>query len=210
MNVEAFILAGGKSSRYGTDKALMKIEGHSVVEMIAAAIHEALPESKIRLVASGDAQLLSWPFLLPTVFDLYPGHGPWSGLHAALAYAESEWVFVAACDQPFISADLIKMIAAGMHDGVNALVPIQEDGRPQPLCAFYRRNECLPFAEEIVTANRIAPPLGTILEHAGAVRVGFGEIRELEGSDRFFTNINTVLEHQNIDPSARQGESGYN
>jgi molybdopterin-guanine dinucleotide biosynthesis protein A len=210
MNVEAFILAGGRSSRYGTDKALMKLDGRSVVEMIAAAIHEALPDSKIRLVASGDAQLLSWPFLLPTIFDLYPGHGPWSGLQAALAYAESEWIFVAPCDHPFISADLMNMLATKLLDGVDAVVPTQEDGRPQPLCAFYRRDVCLAVAEGVVTANRIAPPLRAMAEHVCTVTVGFEEIRELDGSDRFFTNINTVLEHQNIEPSATRGESGYN
>ena len=209
MSVEAFILAGGRSSRYGTDKALMKLQGRSVVDTIAAVIHEALPESQIRLVASGDAQLLSWPFLLPTIFDLYPGHGPWSGLHAALAYAQSDRVFVAACDQPFISAALIEVLADRMLDKADAVVPVQKDGRVQPLCAFYRRDACLRVAEEVVTANRIAPPLRTMFENVTAVKVGFDEIGELEGSGRFFININTVPEHENIDPSTPRGESGY-
>ena len=210
MSIDAFILAGGRSSRYGTDKALLQVDGNSVVETIAAAIHDALPDSRVRLVASGDGQIMAWPFTLPVVFDLYTGRGPWSGLHAGLAYAEREWVLITACDYPFLSSELLRFLRQMASDEIDAVIPIQQDGRPQPLCAFYRRATCLASAETIVTSNRPTPPLRTITEHVRTREVPFDEFRHLDGSERFFTNINTPDDLRPLKGSTSSRDSGYN
>jgi molybdenum cofactor guanylyltransferase len=210
MSIDAFILAGGQSSRYGTDKALLQIDGHSVVETIALTIMEAVPGSRIRLVASADAQIMAWAFTLPVVFDLYLGRGPWSGLHAGLAYSERDWVLVTACDYPFLSSELLRFLRGMASDDVDAVVPIQHDGRPQPLCAFYRRASCLGPLEAIVTSNRPTPPLRTISELVRTREVRFEEFRYLDGSERFFTNINTPDDLHALESSASGRDSGYN
>jgi molybdopterin-guanine dinucleotide biosynthesis protein A len=76
-------------------------------------------------------------FWRPFIFDLHEGRGPLGGLQAALAYARTPWIFVLACDYPFVSGDLIRLLAGRVHDELGAVVPEQEDGRMQPLCGFY-------------------------------------------------------------------------
>jgi len=191
MSVEAFILAGGASSRFGSPKVLMQIGGRPVIDMIAAAVREGLPTANVRLVASSDTQILPGVFALPIVTDLYPGRGPLSGLHAGLAYAASEWVLALACDYPYLTGELLSRLWSMRRDDVDAVVPMQADGWLQPLCAFYRRAACLPTVEEMVRSNHPTPPMRAIFEKVRTREVSFDEVRDLHGSDRFFTNINT-------------------
>jgi molybdopterin-guanine dinucleotide biosynthesis protein A len=197
-SVEAFILAGGRSSRFGSDKALMTIEGKPVIQMIADVVAEAISDSRTTVVTAGPTQLFTTGFSLPFVFDLYPGRGPWSGLQAALAYCRSEWAMILACDQPFITSEIIRYLFQRASDEYDAVVPTQADGRPQPLCAFYRRSTCLPIVEDVVISKRSTPPLRTIVEKIRTREISFDELRGLPGSECFFTNINTPTDLEGI------------
>lgn len=189
--MDSFILIGGHSSRFGSPKALLNVDGQPLLDRTAETIANALPETRITLVASTPEQFLGLGTNLPFIFDLHPDRGPMGGLHAALAYARTEWIFVTACDYPFISVDLLKYLA-GLIDGTfDAVVPTQPDGRLQPLCAFYRTKPCLKAVEEFLTNNRPTPPLRAIFEHVRPRVVQFDEIAHLPNSKNFFLNINT-------------------
>lgn len=191
MSIESFILIGGNSSRFGSPKALIAIDGEPLLDRTSNTIDTAIPNTKITLVSSGPDQFLGLPNNLPFIFDLYQGRGPLGGLHAALAYAESEWAFIVACDYPFITADLISYLEAHVADDVDAVVPIQPDGRGQPLCAFYRVKPCLEMVESILDRQRPTPPLRAILEDINTHYIPFNEIENLPDSERFFVNLNT-------------------
>lgn len=201
MSIDAFILAGGRSSRFGSDKMLLKIEGQSVIEKISAEIDKAFTGAVVRVVAANNAQL-SVSFGRPFIFDLYPERGPWSGVHAALAYARSEWILALACDHPFVTAELFERLFQHATEEFDAIVPIQDDGRPQPLCAFYRRDACLPVAEETVTSSRPTPPLRTMFEKVRTCEVSFDEVKDLPSADRFFANINTLQDLERLSTKA--------
>jgi molybdopterin-guanine dinucleotide biosynthesis protein A len=191
MPIDSFILIGGSSSRFGSPKARIEIEGQPLLRRTAETIQTALPGTKITLVASSPEQFLGLGTDLPFIFDLHPGRGPWSGLHAALAYARTDWAFVTACDYPFLSVDLLKYLAGLIDGAFDAIVPTQPDGRLQPLIAFYRTNPCLAVAEEFMTNNRSTPALRTIFDRVNTRIVSFDEIAHLPNSENFFTNINT-------------------
>lgn len=196
--IEAFILAGGKSSRFGSPKSLMQIDGCPVLETISAVLHNALPDSDVAIVmADGEQPVPALPEL-PVIFDLYPGRGPLGGLHAALAYAKSDWVLVTACDLPFLSAELIARLVSKTSDEYGAIVPVQEDGRYQPLCSLYRRKACLPVIEEMVLSKSPTPSMRSIFDRLATRRVTFDELSELPGSESFFTNINTVSDIERL------------
>jgi molybdopterin-guanine dinucleotide biosynthesis protein A len=191
MTIDSFILIGGRSARFGSPKALIQIDGQPLIERTARTIRAAIPDTRVTLVASTPEQFLGLGAGLPFVFDLHPDRGPWGGLHAALAYARTDWIFVTACDYPFISVDLLEYLA-GLIDGPSdAIVPTQPDDRLQPLCAFYRAGPCLEIAEEFLTGNRSTPPLRAIFDRVEARIVPFDEIARLPGAENFFTNINT-------------------
>lgn len=192
MIIDSYILIGGRSARFGSPKALLKLDGRPLLDRTAETIKKAFTETRITLVASSPEQFLGLNTGLPFIFDLYPDRGPWSGLHAALAYARTEWIFVTACDYPFISVDLLKY-AAGLIDGsFDAIVNAQPDGRLQPLCTFYRKEPGLRVVEEILTNNRPTPPLRAVFEKVRTRIVTFEEIAHLPNAENFFLNINTA------------------
>jgi molybdopterin-guanine dinucleotide biosynthesis protein A len=195
VSIETFILVGGRSIRFGSDKAIAELNGQSILERTASAVRKSLPDSRIRLVAANDSQFSAPATLamsLPTVFDLHEGRGPIGGLQTALGYAESEWVLALACDQPLLSAELIGRLVSLIADNLDAIVPTQPDGKPQPLCSLYRTKPCLAVIGELLKPNRSAPPLRVIFEKVRTRHVSFEEISDLPGSEHFFLNMNTT------------------
>lgn len=194
MDIEAFILIGGRSSRFGSDKWVAMLGEKRVVDILIEAVTRALPGRRVTLVAGSDGQLPAGVSLdhVAVIFDLYPGRGPLGGIQAALAYARAPLALVLACDLPFASAELVEYIVNKTDDASDVVLPIQPDGRLQPLCAVYRRGTCLALFENVLRDDRPTPPLHRILEQLRCRSVAFDEIRHLPGSDRFFTNINTT------------------
>jgi molybdopterin-guanine dinucleotide biosynthesis protein A len=187
---EAFILIGGRSTRFGSPKALLTLDGQPLLDRTADTIRAALPETRITLVTSGPEQFFGLGTDLPFIFDIYEGRGPWGGLHAALAYARTEWILVLACDYPFISSDLLKRLAQYITPGLDAVVPIQPDEKIQPLCVFYRVKPCLKIVEGILERNRPTPPLRDIFESVTTRFVKFDELGDLPNAENLFQNIN--------------------
>ena|SRR6185503_20586936 len=185
--IEAFILAGGASSRMGTDKSQLLLEDQTFVERIADTVLTVT--DSIRLVGGQQNSKLS------TVADVYPQWGALGGLHAALSACEREWAIVVACDLPFVTAELFRSLASmrGDHD---AVVPIQPDGRPQPLAALYRVDPCLQRATELIEAGRRRPL--DLLQSVKTRWVDFSEIANLAQAQRFFVNINTPDDYYGI------------
>src|SRR5690242_6152656 len=171
-DLQAFILAGGASSRMGTDKSLLPIEGQTFTERIAETLL-TLTDSVSVVGGKADSSLP----------DLYPQWGALGGLHAAFAACKREWAIVVACDLPFVTAELFSHLA-GLRVDHDAIVPIQADERPQPLAALYRVNSCLQRATELIETGRRRPL--DLLEAVKTHWVKFDEIRNLAQSEMFF------------------------
>ncbi|HEV7644493.1 MAG TPA: molybdenum cofactor guanylyltransferase [Pyrinomonadaceae bacterium] len=217
IELEAFILVGGKSSRLGRlgqHKALLQIDGVTLAERAANTISTALSPKEIYLVARDENQFAAGglPENLPVIYDQFKERGAYSGLHAALDAAKTEWVFVLACDYPLISVDLLKfllkylaeMIPELMEGTFDAIVPVQPDGIVQPLCAFYRAGACLSVVEEILRSDEKLPPLRTVFEKVRTRVVTFEEIDHLPGADNFFLNLNTPEDLEAVAPASRR------
>ena len=185
MNVEAFILAGGASSRMGTDKSQLLIDRQTFTERISETLLK-LTDSVTLVGRQLDTSVL------PSVPDVYPQWGALGGLHAALAACKRDWAIVAACDLPFLTEEFFLFLASLRLDH-EAVVPIQPDGRPQPLAAIYRVDPCLQRATELIEAGRRRPL--DLLETVKTRWVSFEEIRNLEQSEKFFVNINTPSDY---------------
>ena len=188
LDVEGFILVGGASSRMGVNKALLSLGGRNFVERIQAAL--AFVTTEVSLVGAEEIYP-EWP-LLPLVPDIHVKWGALGGLHAALTACRAEWAAVVACDLPFVSGGLFERLAS-WRENFDAVVPVQPDGRWQPLCALYRATVCLERAEALIRKGERRPRalLGTVNVRA----VAFNELSELEGADRFFLNVNTPEDH---------------
>ena len=134
-----FVLAGGRSSRMGRDKALLAFQGSTLVESAAAKVRRA----------AGNVTLLGSPELyghlgIPVVADLIPDCGPMGGLHTALMATQADWNLLVACDMPGLTVDLLtSLLLQAPGCGADALVP-QWEGQWEPLCAVYHRRLAFP------------------------------------------------------------------
>ena len=194
MDIDAFILIGGRSSRFGTDKAFVEFAGEMLAVRAARIVETALTTTRATLIAAAEDQferkLLS-KLDRPIIFDLKPGSGAWSGLHAALCSAQREWIFFSACDHPFITPEFLRLLAAGIADPYSAVIPRQPDGRLQPLCAFYRVSAALPLVERVLADGGRISALTTIFDRLKTYVVEPEEYGDLENADKFFLNFNT-------------------
>lgn len=184
MEIEGFILAGGASSRMGEDKSRLSLDGRTFVESAAEALRVITP--KVSVVSSRPA---AESHGLPVINDLREGVGALGGLHAALSTCRAEWAAVVACDLPFVTGELLARLDSMRADTLDAIVPLQEDGRVQTLCALYRASVCMEQVEELIRTDELRPRL--LLSRVRARRVEFEELRDLAGSERFFLNVNT-------------------
>lgn len=142
MQRAAFILAGGRSSRMGSDKALLPFRGHTLVEHIVAQAHSAT--SNIILV--GDSRRYI-NFGYPVIEDSFVGYGPLAGIHAALTSTLSEWNLVLACDMPEVTGEFLARLMERAESGcADAVIPVPPESRPEPLCAAYQRR-CVSVIE---------------------------------------------------------------
>jgi molybdopterin-guanine dinucleotide biosynthesis protein A len=179
--LHAFILAGGESRRMGTDKSRLRIENDTFIDRIAATV--APLTDSITLVGAR----YSHPHF-PSVSDVYPRWGALGGLHAALAACEREWAIVVACDLPFVTFELFELLAS-LRANHDAVVPLQPDGRPQPLAALYRAVLCRERAAELIQTGHRRPL--DLLQLVNTRWVPFTELTNLPQAEKFFVNINT-------------------
>ena len=193
MKIEAFILVGGRSDRFGKDKATTEFGETSMVERMLATVGRAFSNVPITLVAANEDQTVA-KFAserkLKLVFDQHENRGPLGAVHAALRGAQTEWSLILACDLPFVSVALLERLAEFTSNKTDAVAPIQEDDRIQPLSAFYRCKTCVKVIENMFESDQ-SLPLKKVLESVRTRFVTFNELCDLPNASNFFLNVNT-------------------
>ena len=150
-SIGGYVLAGGRSSRMGQDKALLELAGKPLVLRAV---------QKLRQVCTAVAIAGNRPDLgvyAPVVEDLHPGCGPLSGIEAALAHSSYDWNLFLAVDMPLMPAAwlqvLINQALSSSASATSAVAIVHTvDGREQPLCAMYHR-DLLPGITQAVLAG---------------------------------------------------------
>jgi molybdopterin-guanine dinucleotide biosynthesis protein A len=195
----AAILAGGSSSRMGTNKALLEVGGRGMLCRTANLLRPLVDD--LFLVAD-DAT----PYAgagLPIIPDVHPGCGAVGGIHAALRHAAHPLVLCVACDMPHLARRVIELLLSSARPDDDALIP--RIGRwPEPLLAVYSREAGAGF-ERAILAGRFK-----VMHALDGLRVRFVDEAELRVADpdlRSFVNVNTPGELAAARDSARQGES---
>jgi Molybdopterin-guanine dinucleotide biosynthesis protein A len=183
--IEAFILAGGASSRMGTDKSQLLIEQESFTQHIAKTLFKITDSVTVVGRNVDDSNL-------HVAMDVYPNWGALGGLHGALNACQKEWAIIVACDLPFVTIELFERLMKE-RSGYDAVVPIQPDQRPQPLCALYRIRPCLDQATALIEFGKRRPL--DLLEAVNTRRVSFSELEDLPQAQNFFLNINTPADY---------------
>lgn len=153
MCIPVYILAGGKSSRFGSDKARALVDGQPLIRRIADAV--ASHASRVTVVADAAGKFADLG--LTTIADSVPDRGPMGGLLTALLdhrnRSTSDWLLLLSCDLLYMSSVWIDTLLAHRGPGVRA-VAFRPD-RWQPLLALYHAT-ILPQIEACVTNGSLA------------------------------------------------------
>lgn len=132
----AIILAGGQSSRMGTNKALLTIDGKTVIEKIVGECKKITSQQLIVTNTFSDYAFLD----LPMVADRLKGKGPLAGFQAGLSAVTTQKNLIVACDMPFISAQVGSELLTDLTE-YDVVIP-KIAGQLHPLFAAYRKS-CL-------------------------------------------------------------------
>lgn len=141
------ILAGGKNSRMGQKKALIKIDGIPIIDRILNIFREIFSEIIIVTNTPEDFEYTK----VRLVKDVIKDKGPLGGLYTGIKEAAFSNCFVVACDMPFINLQLIKYMI--QIKGYDAVVP-KIDGRFHPLFATYSKN-CLNIIHKYISEDKL-------------------------------------------------------
>ncbi|HEY0794654.1 MAG TPA: molybdenum cofactor guanylyltransferase [Acidisarcina sp.] len=133
MNASGWVLAGGRSTRMGTDKTLLSYEGRPLIEIAVGKLQSLALLPRIVGRRSDLARFA------PVVEDLRPGCGPLGGIEAALTVSDSDLNVFIPVDLPLLPSFIVQwMVARAELTRAEATIPLLQ-GRPQPLCCVLRR-----------------------------------------------------------------------
>lgn len=177
------LVAGGRGTRMGgVPKGLLRLDGEPLAAR-ALRLFGAVFEASL-LVANDPAPYVALG--APIVGDVIPGKGAPGGVHAALSAARTPWVFTAACDMPFLSAEVIGWLAA-RREGANAVL-VRSGGHLEPMHAFWSA-ACLPVLDDLL--RRGDPSLHALAAAVGARVIEEEAWRVVDPAGRAFENANT-------------------
>lgn len=188
------ILCGGKSTRMGFDKALLKWEGTPLLIHTAECLSNVFDE--IIFITNDETKLTDPLFSNYRIFeDHYKEKGPLGGICTAFESLEDRKVFIMAGDMLFPNLSLIEKMYPFIED--NQVVLCQHDGKFEPLFAFYRRG-CLPIFQKQIEKNetKIRKEFDQFCVH----------VIETEEHENDFVNLNTMQDVVRWQMHQKEGE----
>lgn len=137
--ISGYVLAGGRSSRMGRDKALISVAGRPLIDHAVTRLRRVCADVRI---LSNDSTLASFA---PIVLDIHPQCGPIGGIEAALSHTSHDWNLFFPVDMPMLPTALLwgwiadALGGSSPGGGYPGIRIVTADGRPQPgLCLIHR------------------------------------------------------------------------
>ena len=197
LTVSGIVLAGGQSSRLGTDKSFVNMNGQPLIEQIVAKL--ARLSDDVIIVTNSPEKYDHLEARL--VGDIYPGKGALGGIYSGLRAVANAQSLVVACDMPFLDLNLLRymILLARGHDVVIPRI----GGFPEPLHAIYSKI-CLEPIDRLLTRKELK-----IIDFFSEVRVRYveeGEVDIFDPQHLSFFNVNTLSDLEEMKKLARRGK----
>lgn len=147
--ITGVILAGGRSSRFGSNKAFATYEGIPLIDRVVNVMSPLF--QKLVIVTNNPAEYER--LHLPLLRDLEPYKGPLGGIYTALRQTSNDTLFVVGCDMPLLSEEVIRKIIE-QGKGADAAVPVWENNREYLMALYSRR--LLPLFGRFLREGRLS------------------------------------------------------
>lgn len=178
------VLAGGLNQRMGgLRKADLTLGGKTFLARIGDVLQSCFEECLLVIQSGQDRH----EGRFRVVTDIMAERGAMAGIHAGLVHASTPFVFFSACDIPFLSQQVVSLVAGGIEPGVDIVVPFSGTYY-QPLCALYSKR-CIPLIE--AQLERGERKVDRLFELAAVKRISYDRIKTADPNLRAFFNINT-------------------
>lgn len=189
------ILAGGKSSRMGRNKAFLEIDGQRLIDRTVGIFKDLFDE--VLLVTNTPLDYIDQDVRIVT--DLISGKGPIGGIYTGLFFASFERVFAASCDMPFLNRKFIKYVA-GLQGDWEVAVP-DACGSLQPLHAVYNRR-CMKEMRRCIDGDECR--MSGFCGRVRMLKIPEDDMKAFGSSRILFANVNTEedLAHLTGNPGA--------
>ncbi len=195
--MNALLLSGGKSSRFGTNKAMETINGKPLIEQIVQGLKNVF--EKVYIIGN----VKEYTFLQGVFFceDIIPNKGPLGGLLTGLICSDSEYNFLTACDMPFLTREFFEFVKLQKKD-YDLLVPAY-NSYLEPLAAVYSK-KCLPFISDSLKRNQLK--LKSFFPQVNVRIIKETVIREIGEPEKLFFNINYKEDVQKLEINLERSE----
>ena len=187
MSLTLAIMAGGKSSRMGTDKSFVTLLGKPLIEHLIDRLADLGEDERILITNRPDDYSALG---LPMFPDVLPNKGSLGGIYTAITHSQSDYTLVIACDMPFANLALLKYMV-GLCDGSHDVIVPRVDSYPEGLHAIYSR-ACLAPIRQRLDVDQLK-----VMGFYGDVRVRYldeAEYQLFDPKGLSFFNVNTPQE----------------
>jgi len=187
-NIQAYILAGGKSSRMGTEKGLVSLQGQPFIEHIIRTLKNIT--SNISILSNNN---LYNHLGFPVFADIEKEKGPLGGIHTGLVNSNKEYNLFVSCDIPLINTQILNHLIAGINHSNNTFIASHGSNK-EPLCGIYsKKNTAL--IKKLLDKNELS--VHKALEHLNAKYIDVST--EPFYNKNIFYNINSKEELKKLE-----------
>ncbi|HET9995266.1 MAG TPA: molybdenum cofactor guanylyltransferase [Candidatus Acidoferrum sp.] len=193
--IAGWVLAGGGSTRFGRDKALVEVGGKPMLARMLELVQGVTKSVKIVGPPEKYAE-----FGVEIISDLWPGEGPLGGIITALedtaaGDSPSEWNLIVSCDMPFLTRDWLACLAERAAKSAAQVVLAHSASGPEPLCACWRTNAAATLRSGFERGVRkvtegIALLRAEVLDEA--------DWKRFDSAGRLFWNMNTAADLEEV------------
>ncbi|HET8921382.1 MAG TPA: molybdenum cofactor guanylyltransferase [Candidatus Acidoferrum sp.] len=193
MPFAGYVMAGGGSTRFGRDKALVHVDGKPMLARMLELVQKATKSVKIVGPLEKYAE-----FGIETVTDQWPGEGPLGGIITALENAAAgdrlcEWNLIVSCDMPFLTHDwLIYLAERAAKSPAQVVLPHSTSG-PEPLCACWRTDAARTLRSGFERGVRKVTDGIALLR---AEVLDDKDWKRFDNAGRLFWNMNTFADYE--------------
>jgi molybdopterin-guanine dinucleotide biosynthesis protein A len=191
--VRGYVLAGGGSTRFGRDKALVEIDGKPMITRMCELLAGVTCEVRV-VAAPGKYASLG----IESVADRWPGEGPLGGIITALQQsaadeAQREWNLMVSCDMPFLTREWMAfLVRRATESAAQVVLPRSQHGL-EPLCACYKTNASGALR---VTFEGGVRKVTQALQEVKTEVLDEAEWKRFDSAGRLFWNMNTAADYE--------------
>jgi len=193
---DAIILAGGRNTRIGRNKALLLIDNVPVIERVVRAVEAVVSKIIVVLKKGEEKEVIRCLKGVNVQFVLEGSRfrNPIIGIYHGLLHSKSNYVLVLPCDTPFVNVSVLKYLL-DESNGFDLTIPRWSNGYLEPLCAVYRKEVTLSLIKNVENLKGVQ--IKTLITQLPKIRyVSVEELKKFDESLLTFYNINTIADYE--------------